>query len=315
MQTHYLRASSSHLHLDLRRMAIAAPFWERLRREVGPVLGARLSACGVELVVQGGAASQVRERVERALRAASLASLFPTGAWSFPERSSWVVDPRAVPGLVVELAQRAQEDAHAQGLFEPLWSTFRETVGASASPWLDMGALSRAAGVSRLELPVWATCQDGEAEAGERRRLRHAPLRSRGVYDTLSVLQALCAAYRCGPRTLMNSEEAAGVAVATAERVSLDPATFAARLEVSRERVEALWSAVQRGALRPRHEAMEAVRICLGDPRLRRQVPIFRLIGPRWCRRVAETSSQATLAPSLDARCSSLSRERCVQSS
>jgi hypothetical protein len=249
------------------------------------------------------------------LRAASLASLFPTGAWSFPERSSWVVDPRAVPGLVVELAQRAQEDAHAQGLFEPLWSTFRETVGASASPWLDMGALSRAAGVSRLELPVWATCQDGKAEAGERRRLRHAPLRSRGVYDTLSVLQALCAAYRCGPRTLMNSEEAAGVAVATAERVSLDPATFAARLEVSRERVEALWSAVQRGALRPRHEAMEAVRICLGDPRLRRQVPIFRLIGPRWCRRVAETSSQATLAPSLDARCSSLSRERCVQSS
>ena len=68
MQTHYLRASSSHLHLDLRRMAIAAPFWERLRREVGPVLGARLSACGVELVLQGGAANQVRERVERALR-------------------------------------------------------------------------------------------------------------------------------------------------------------------------------------------------------------------------------------------------------
>ena len=49
MQTHYLRASSSHIHLDLRRMALAAPFWEGLRGEVGPVLGARLSACGVEL--------------------------------------------------------------------------------------------------------------------------------------------------------------------------------------------------------------------------------------------------------------------------
>ena len=296
-------------------MALAAPFWEGLRGEVGPVLGARLSACGVELVVRGGAASQVRGRVERALRAASLASLFPAGAWSFPERSSWVVDPRAVPGLVVELAQRAQEDAHAQGLFEPLWSTFRETVGASASPWLDTAALSRAAGVSRLELPVWAACQNGQGEGGARRRIQRAALRSRGVHDSLSVLQALCAAYRCGPEAIMNHEEARIVAVATAQRVSLDPGAFAARLAVPRASLDALWSAAERGALRPRREAMEAVRLCLGDARLRRQVPIFRLIQPRWRRHAGEPVSAATLAPSLEARSSSLARERCVRSS
>jgi len=308
MHTHYVSASSSYLHLDLRRMALAAPFWERLRYDVGPVLAARLSACGVELVVQGGAASQVRARVERALRAASIASLVPAGVWSFSEQSSRVVDPRAVARLVVEIAQRAREDARAQDLFEPLWSTFRETVGASATPWLDTAALCRAAGVSCLELPVWAACESGQGEGSGQRRLQRAAPRSRGVYDSLSVLQALCAAYRCGPQAVVEHEEARVVAVATARGVSLDPDTFAARLEVPRARVDALWSAVERGALRPSRDAMDAVRLCLGDARMRRQVPIFRLIRPRWRRCSSRTAPASTLAPLLSERRLVLSR-------
>lgn len=251
--------------------AVAAPLWARLRRVFPSALAAALMPNHVHVITPATAAEEARGALARLLGSSCRAGALAEGIrWDTVGQPSLLTDREKVQRNVRYVVLNPVRDRLVSEPLSYRWTTHRDVMGAIHDPWVDAEKLRRAISTHHTSLEafrVWwhaYVSTDGHVTAASARVLLPAAQRAETPYAPLSwIAEAVAATLRAPPEDLYRRTASRELFLHLAAAVGWTSTTTLARA------CRITPCAVRRALQHPDPPNLQAVLLCLGDPRLR----------------------------------------------